>query len=76
MINWLPDIDRAKVATWSDLKKDFGIDFRLLRDDNEILAEIYNAKQVKNETVRRYGQRLKELVGKMESPPANDLKKR
>lgn len=69
-------MDKAKVGTWLDLKKEFGIGFRLLRDDNEIVAEIYGTKQNKNEMVRAYSRRLKELLGKMESQPADGLKKR
>lgn len=48
----------------------------MLRDDNEIVAEIYSTKQQKNETIRTYARRLKELIGKMESQPVDGLKKR
>ena len=58
------------------MKKEFIAEFRLLRDDNEIVAKIYNTKQGKNETVHKYARRLKELIGKMESSPADGLKKR
>lgn len=47
-----------------------------MRDDNEIVAEIYNTKQEKNENVRSYNRRLKELLNKMENQPADGLKKR
>ncbi len=47
----------------------------MLRDDNEIVAEIYNTKQGKNKTIFAYARRLKELVGKMESQPVDGLKK-
>lgn len=74
-IDWYSDMDKAKVGTWLDLKEEFGIEFHLLRDDNEIVAEIYGTKQNKNETVLAYSRRLKELLGKMESQPADWLKK-
>lgn len=74
-IYWFTDIDPNKVTTWIELKKEFIAEFQLLRDDNEIVAEIYNTKQGKNETVRGYARRLKELVGKMEIPLAVELKK-
>ena len=48
----------------------------MLRNDNEIIAEIYNTKQGKNETVHIYAKKLKELINKMESKPTNGLKKR
>lgn len=48
----------------------------MLRDDNEIVAEIYTTKQGKNETVWVYARKLKELVNKMESKQADGLKKR
>ena len=74
-IDWYSDMDPQKLTTWGDVKKEFIAEFRLLRDDNEIVAEIYSTKQGKNETVRAYARRLKELVGKMESRPADGLKK-
>ncbi|GLJ23905.1 hypothetical protein SUGI_0454230 [Cryptomeria japonica] len=75
-IDWYSDLDKTGVTTWDELKKAFEKEFRLLRDDNEIVSEIYGTKQGKKETVRAYGHRLKELVGKMESQPADGLKKR
>lgn len=54
-IDWYSDIDKTGLTTWDDVKKAFQIEFQLLRDDNEILAEIYNTKQAKNESVRAYG---------------------
>ena len=66
-IDWYSDMDPQKLSTWADVKREFIADFRLLRDDNEIVAEIYSTKQGKNETVRAYVRWLKELVGKMES---------
>lgn len=45
-----------------------------MRDDNEIVAEIFNTKQRKNETV--YARRLKDLINKMESKSADGLQKR
>lgn len=32
-----------------------------MRDDNEIVAEIFNTKQKKNETVQVFARRLKDL---------------
>ena len=75
-IDWFSDTDPQKLNTWENVKKEFIAEFRLLRDDNEIVAEIYSTKQGKNETVRTYARRLKELIGKMESQPADGLKKR
>lgn len=75
-IDWYSDVDKQKLATWANLQKEFKEEFRLLRDDNEIVAEIYNTKQGPKEIVRAYSQRLKELLGKMESQPADGLKKR
>ncbi len=48
----------------------------MLRDDNEIVAEIYTTKQGKNETVCVYARKLKELINKMESKLTDGLKKR
>ena len=62
--------------TWADVRKEFITEFRLLRDDNEIVAEIYSTKRGRNEMIRVYARRLKELVGKMESLLADGLKKR
>ena len=47
-----------------------------MRDDNEIVAEIFNTKQGKNETVRVYASKLKDLINKMENKPADGLHKR
>ena len=58
-----------------NVRKEFIAEFRLLRNGNEIVAEIYSTKQGKNETVWAYARRLIELVGKMESQPADGLKK-
>lgn len=63
------------MATWADLKE-YQIEFWLLKDDNEIVVVIYNTKQAKDKTIQGYGQQLKGLVVKMESPLANGLKKR
>ena len=66
-IDWFADADPQKLTTCAEVKKEFIAEFRLLRDDNEIVAEIYSTKQGKNETICVYARRLKELVGKMES---------
>ena len=58
------------------LEKRFMAEFRLLRDDNEIVVEIHSTKQAKIETIHAYTRWLKALVGKMESQPADGLKKR
>ena len=50
--------------------------FQLLRDDNKIVAEISNTKQGKNEIVRVYARKLKDLINKMENKPADGLQKR
>ena len=47
-----------------------------MRDDNEIVAEIYNTKQGKNETVKVYVRKLKDLISKMENKSADGLQKR
>ena len=75
-IEWFADTNPKKLTSWAAVKKEFITEFQLLRDDNEIVAEIYNTKQGKNETVRVYARKLKELINKMESKPANGLKKR
>ena len=48
----------------------------MLRDENEIVAEIYTKKQGKNETVHVYARKLKEIINQMESKPTDGLKKR
>ncbi|MDF3686200.1 hypothetical protein, partial [Enterobacter hormaechei] len=70
------EIDPQKLDTWDKIKKEFLAEFKLLRDDNEIVAEIFNTKQGKHETVRVYARRLKDLINKMESKPADGLQKR
>ena len=69
------DVDPNKINSWQNVKKEFIAEFQLFRDDNEIVAEIYNRKQGQNETVWGYTRILKELVGKMESAPVDGLKK-
>lgn len=66
-IDWYSDADKTKLATWDELLKAFETEFRFLKDDNEIVAEILSTKQGKNETVRTYSRRLKELLGKMDN---------
>ena len=48
----------------------------MLHDDNEIVGEIFNTKQGKNETVCVYARKLKDLINRMESKPADGLQKR
>ena len=50
-IDWFSDTSPQKLNTWENVKKEFIAEFRLLRDHNEIVAEIYSTKQGKNETV-------------------------
>lgn len=66
-IDWFPDLEMGQTSSWEYLKKAFQEEFKLLRDDNEIVAGIYNTKQWKNETVQAYNCRFKELLNKMEN---------
>lgn len=75
-IDWYTDLPSSARTTWKDMKKAFEEGFRLLRDDDEVMAEIYNTKQGKHENVRAFYRRLKELMGKMDKEPADGLKKR
>jgi len=75
-IDWYIELDQASRNTWEKLKKAFEEEFKLLRDDNEIVPEIYNTRQGKHENVRAYNRRLKELLVKLEKEPADGLKKR
>ena len=68
-IDWFSDFDPQKLTSWPNVKKEFIAEFQPLRNNNEIVVEIYNTKQGKNETIYVYARRLKELVGKMESQP-------
>lgn len=74
-IDWFANMDPQKLTTWAGVKKKFITKFQLLRDNNEIVVEIYNIKQGKNEIVRVYARKLKELINKMESKPADGLQK-
>ena len=67
-IDWFTDTDPQKLN-----KKEFLAEFQLLRDDNEIVGEIFNTKQGKNETVRVYAKKLKDLISKMENKLAGRL---
>lgn len=58
------------------MKKAFSKEFNLFREDNEVVAEIYNTKQGKHENVGACNCRLKELLSKMENQLAYGLKKR
>ncbi len=69
-------MDPQKLDTWDKIKKEFLAEFKLLRDDNEIVAEIFNTKQGKHETVCVYARRLKDLINKMESKLVDGLQKR
>ena len=50
-IDWFTNTDLQKLNNWDDIIKEFIAEFQLLHDDNEIVAEIFNTKQGKNETV-------------------------
>lgn len=41
-IDWYTDLDAKHKMQWSELRKAFQDEFKLLRDDNEIVAEIDN----------------------------------
>ena len=43
-IDWFTDTDPQKLNSWDNIKKEFIAEFQLLRDDNEIVAEIFNTK--------------------------------
>lgn len=75
-IDQYTNLENKHKAGWTELKKSFQEDFKLLRDDNKIVVEIYNTKQGKNENVWAYNHRIKELLNKMENRLANGLKKR
>ena len=70
------DTNPTKLTTWENIKNEFITEFQLLRDNNEIVVEIYTTIQRKNETVCVYAKKLKELVNKMEGKLADGLKKR
>lgn len=74
-IDWYTDLDVKDKAGWSELNEAFEEEFRLLRDDNKILAEICYTQWGKNESVRAYNQRLKKLLNKMEHEPVDGLKR-
>lgn len=75
-IDWYTDLDAQYKTSRNNLKKAFQEEFKLLCDDNEIVAEIYNTKQGKSGSVRAYNRRLRELLNKMENQSANGLKKK
>ena len=75
-IDWFADIDPQKLNNWDNIKKEFITEFQLLCDNNEIVAEIYNTKQGKNEIVRVYVRKLKDLINKMENKPVDGLQKK
>ena len=43
-IDWFTDTDPQKLNNWDNIKKEFLAEFELLRDDNEIVGEIFNTK--------------------------------
>lgn len=58
-IDWFADTDPQKLTNCDNIKKEFTTDFQLLHDDNEIVVEIYNKKQGKNETFWVYAKKLR-----------------
>ena len=74
VIDWFTDTNPQKLNTWDDIKE-FCAKFQILGDDNEIVNEIFNTKQKKNETVWVFARRLKDLISKMENKPADGLQK-
>ena len=65
-------MEASKKNTWNNLRLAFEEEFKLPRDDDEIVTEIYNSRQGKNESVKAYTRRLKELDNK----PVDGLNKR
>ena len=43
-IDWFTSTDPQKLNSWNNIKKEFLAEFQLLRDDNEIVGEIFNTK--------------------------------
>lgn len=74
VVDWYSGVDKTNLTTWAELKKEFQKEFKLLQDDNEILTKIYGTKQGKSESIRAYERRLKELLGKMECAPTDEIK--
>lgn len=74
-IDWFMNLLDGKKHSWKELRKTFEEEFKLLRDDKEIVAEIYKTKQGKAKIIRAYNQWLKELLNKMENQPTDGLKK-
>ena len=75
-IDWYANLDAGKKNTWDNLRGAFEEEFKLLRDDDEIVIEIYNTRQDKKESVKAYTRRLKELISKLDNKPMDGLKKR
>lgn len=48
VINWYMDLADIEKATWDAPRKAFEEKFKLLRDDDEVVAKIYNTRQGKN----------------------------
>ena len=69
-------MEARKKNTWSNIRIVFEEEVRLLRDDDEIVSTIYNTRQEKGESVKAYSRRLKELIGKLDNKPVDELKKR
>ena len=45
IIDWYTTLEARKKNTWNNLCIAFGGEFRLLRDDDEIVTEIYNTRK-------------------------------
>ena len=65
-------MEADKRNTWDNLLAAFEEEFRLLWDNDEIVTEIYCTRQGKNEYVRAYSRRLKELIGKLDNKPMEE----
>ena len=69
-------MEATKKNIWNNIRTTFEEEFRLLKDDDEIIMEIYNIRQGMSESVKAYSRRMKELIGKLDNKPADGLKKR
>lgn len=74
-IDWFTNTDPQKLNNWDNIKKEFITEFQLLCNDNEIIANIFNTKQGKNEIVCVYARKLKDWISKMENKPQTDFRK-
>ena len=66
-IDWYTDLEAGKKNTWNNIRIAFEEEFRLQRDEDEIVTEIYNTRQGKSECVKAYSRRMRELIGKLDN---------